>query len=104
MFLISWVSFNFGKQSWKVFILCVFTVIITDQMNSSVFKKYFQRDRPCNELYFKDQFVSALPCSGGYSFPSSHATNHMGVAVMIVLICSGLLGRWKWLLIFGHSS
>lgn len=100
IFLISWVSFIFGKQSWKVFILCVITVIITDQMNSSVFKKYFQRDRPCNELYFKDQFVSALPCSGGYSFPSSHATNHMGVAVMIVLICSGLLGRWKWLLIF----
>ncbi|MGB5024424.1 MAG: phosphatase PAP2 family protein [Saprospiraceae bacterium] len=100
VFLISWVSFNFGKNTWKVFVLCIMTVIITDQMNSSVFKKYFQRDRPCNELYFKDQFVSALPCSGGYSFPSSHATNHMGVAVMIFLICGRLLGRLKWLFIF----
>lgn len=99
VFLISWIGFNFGKQAWKVFLLCVITVIITDQMNSSVFKKIVQRDRPCNELYFKDQFKSALPCSGGFSFPSSHATNHMGIAVMILLVGGGLLGRLKWLFI-----
>ena len=52
IFLISWVCFNFRKQAWKVFVLALITIIVTDQMNSSVFKKIVQRDRPCNEVYF----------------------------------------------------
>ena len=95
--LISWVGFKFGRQAWKLFLLILITIIVTDQMNSTLLKKLVRRDRPCNEVYFKDQFVPVLPCSGGYSFPSSHATNHMGIAVMIILTCGRYLGPFKWL-------
>lgn len=97
--LISWVGFKFGRQAWKLFLLILITIIVTDQMNSTLLKKLVRRDRPCNEVYFKDQFVPVLPCSGGYSFPSSHATNHMGIAVMIILTCGRYLGPFKWLLL-----
>lgn len=95
--LISWVGFKFGRQAWKLFLLILITIIVTDQMNSTLLKKLVRRERPCNEVYFKDQFVPVLPCSGGYSFPSSHATNHMGIAVMIILTCGRYLGPFKWL-------
>ena len=95
--LISWVGFKFGRQAWKLFLLILITIIVTDQMNSTLLKKLVRRDRPCNEVYFKDQFVPVLPCSGGYSFPSSHATNHMGIAIMIILTCGRYLGPFKWL-------
>lgn len=95
--LISWVGFKFGRQAWKLFLLILITIIVTDQMNSTLLKKLVRRERPCNEVYFKDQFVPVLPCSGGYSFPSSHATNHMGIAIMIILTCGRYLGPFKWL-------
>lgn len=97
LFLLVRLFFLFGKQTFKLIALVAILIFITDQLNSSVLKKWVKRDRPCNELYFKDGFTPAINCSGGYSFPSSHATNHMGIAVFLVLIFG--IGNWRFLLI-----
>jgi membrane-associated phospholipid phosphatase len=100
IFLTSWICFQYGKSSWKLIMMGLIAITITDQLNSSVLKPIFQRERPCKEIYFKDQFSPVINCSGGYSFPSSHATNHMALAVLLFLSCGGFMRGWKWLLIF----
>ncbi len=99
IFLFAWICFNYGITCWKLVVVILLNVIISDQLNSSVLKPVFNRERPCKELYFKDQFNPVIDCSGGFSFPSSHATNHMALAVLLFLSCGYLMNRWKWLLI-----
>ncbi|HEX5624840.1 MAG TPA: phosphatase PAP2 family protein [Saprospiraceae bacterium] len=99
VFLISLLVFQYRRNAWKILILAIVTIAITDQLNSSVLKNYFQRERPCQEEYFKDQFTPVIGCSRGMSFPSSHATNHMGVAGLLFFTCKPVFGRWRWLLL-----
>lgn len=100
LFLLSWLVFNYGASAWKPIVFVLLTVGITDQLNSSLVKSIFKRDRPCKEMYFKDQFTPVIECSGGYSFPSSHATNHMGIASFLFFTCRRKMKSWAWLLIF----
>ncbi len=100
IFLISWIFFSYGKSAWKVIAVSLVLITITDQLNSAVIKKQFKRDRPCMEIYFKDQFTPLINCSGGYSFPSSHATNHMALATLLFFTCFSRMKKWRYLLLF----
>lgn len=99
IFLLSWLFVNYGKQGWKIFAAALVLVTITDQLNSTVIKSVFKRERPCREIYFKDHFVPVTDCSGGLSFPSTHATNHMGLATFLFFTCGNRMQKWKWLII-----
>lgn len=55
------------------------TVLITDQVASSLIKPYFHRLRPCNEAALHARLLLDA-CGNGYSFISSHAANHFGMA------------------------
>ncbi|MBK8955419.1 MAG: phosphatase PAP2 family protein [Saprospiraceae bacterium] len=97
IFLLSYLFFNEGRKTWIVLLLSILLITVTDQLNSNVIKKLVKRERPCNEAYFKDSYNAAIDCSGGYSFPSSHATNHMGLAVLLIFWFQR--GIWRWLLL-----
>ena len=43
-------------------------------------------------------------CSGGLSFPSSHATNHFGAAVFIYCTLKKYLGNWSYLFFLWAAS
>ncbi len=43
--------------------------------------------------------MRAVACGPAYSFPSSHATNHMALAVLLVLALRNQLRRARWWLI-----
>jgi len=43
-------------------------------------------------------------CSGGYSFPSSHATNHFGAAVFFFCTLRPYLKKWAYLFFFWAAS
>lgn len=69
-----------------VFILAVaLTIGVSDQTSSELIKKNVKRVRPCNDLAFNDEVLLLVPCGGGYSFTSSHATNHFALAMFIAL-------------------
>jgi undecaprenyl-diphosphatase len=90
-------SFAFIKIGWKNgarFTLgLLFTVALCDFTSSELIKKNVQRLRPCNEPQIKEQVILRASCGGGYSFTSSHATNHFGVALYVVGML-GFLSRW----------
>ncbi len=107
IFLLSFLFFSFGKKAWIVLAFSLLLISLTDQINSSVVKSIFKRDRPCKEASFQDTFKPAIPCSGGFSFPSSHATNHMGLAVFLILVFGRGYFRFAlllWAFLVGFSQ
>ena len=99
LFLIVFVFVNFGKNGWVWLLFAFITVLLTDQFSSSIVKNWVMRPRPCNDPVFSSQARLLLDhCSGGYSFTSSHATNHFGVATFLCITLGRFLGSWKYLL------
>jgi membrane-associated phospholipid phosphatase len=65
----------------------VITVGVCDQVSSTIVKSLFARIRPCNDESLHTQARLLLShCSGGYSFTSSHAANHAGLAAAAFFI------------------
>ncbi|MBL0882473.1 MAG: phosphatase PAP2 family protein [Chitinophagaceae bacterium] len=95
LFLIVWAFVNFGKKAWSWILFAIINVTLTDQVSSSLIKNWFARVRPCNEelLYGKMRLLLEH-CSGGFSFTSSHATNHFGFAMFVFLTTKPMLGKW----------
>ncbi len=44
-----------------------------------------------------DQVRLLVPCSGSYSFTSSHATNHFGMAAFFFFTFRHFLKYWAWI-------
>jgi undecaprenyl-diphosphatase len=99
LFFIVFVFVNFSKKGWVWLLFALVNVLLTDQLSSSVIKKIVQRPRPCADPVFYSKVNLLLDhCSGGYSFTSSHAANHFGVATFLYVTLGNYLGRWKKLL------
>ncbi len=61
----------------------VLTVGLADTISSKVIKPAVHRLRPCNEPSLQNEVHLLIECGGGYSFTSSHATNHFAIATFI---------------------
>jgi undecaprenyl-diphosphatase len=79
-----------GKYGRITFLLLILTVILTDQISSGFIKPLVGRLRPCKTLAWINLLVEN--CSSGKSFPSSHAANSFGQAV----IWCWRYPRFKW--------
>ena len=76
-----------------VILYLILTVFITDQLSSSIIKPFFERLRPCKDLVMIEHVRLLIKCGSGYSFTSSHAMNHFGVAFFLGIIL-WRLSRW----------
>jgi membrane-associated phospholipid phosphatase len=105
LFLLVFLLMNFGWRSWTWIIFIALNVTITDQLSSSIIKQWIQRLRPCQDPYMTDHVRMLLNhCSGGLSFPSSHATNHFGAAVFIFCTLKKYLHNYAYLFFFWAAS
>jgi undecaprenyl-diphosphatase len=90
-------------------VLTLLTFAITDFVSAKILKEYFERLRPCYspEVTFA---INNLPgCGGKYSMPSSHASNHFGLASLWFLIIQNTLQKkwywlWVWAMAIGFSQ
>lgn len=105
LFLIVLAIVNFGKKAWSWILFAIINVALTDQASSSLIKNWFARIRPCNEELLVGKMRLLLEhCSGGFSFTSSHATNHFGFAMFVFLTTRHLFGKWgKWLFVWAAT-
>lgn len=105
LFLIVLAIVNFGKKAGSWILFAIINVALTDQASSSLIKHWFARIRPCNEELLVGKMRLLLEhCSGGFSFTSSHATNHFGFAMFVFLTTRHLFGKWgKWLFVWAAS-
>ena len=85
-----------GKKGRIIALLLIPLIAFSDQLSSSVIKKFVMRPRPCHEIngiIVADYIRSvAYPCGSGFSFPSSHAVNNFAVATFF----SFYYRRWWW--------
>lgn len=104
LFLLTFVLLNF-KQKGFYFILMVAAVIaVSDTTSSKIIKKSVQRIRPCNDETIKENVRLLVGCGGGYSFTSSHATNHFAAAAFLILTLCRRNPWAKYALIFWAAS
>ena len=105
LFLLLFVVFNFGWKAFPWICLFIITVSLCDQLSSNFIKDWVARPRPCRDFNFSRHvrlLLNRCPVSG--SFTSSHATNHFGMCVFIVLTFKSFIGKWKYLLYFWAAT
>jgi len=88
-------------HQWKssyLLLMLIGTVALTDVSSGQLLKKYVKRSRPCMDIAHRQDVKPMVRCSYSYSFPSSHACNHFGLAVTLSFLF-GTGRKWiKWLL------
>lgn len=90
LFLLIFISYNFQSSKWKIYLSIGIMILVSDTLSSKVIKPAVQRARPCQIEYLQPEI--RIPCGSGYSFTSSHATNHFALAGYFFL----LFGFTKW--------
>lgn len=91
LFLIIFFIKHYGKIGLLIVLCTLANFGISDGVSSHLIKKSVERVRPCNDVEFKDQVKLRVRCGSGYSFTSSHATNHFAMAFFWIV-----LFRRKW--------
>lgn len=95
LFLIIFFIKHYGKMGIFVVLFTLANFGISDAVSSHVIKKNVKRIRPCNDLVFKNEVNIRVRCGSGYSFTSSHATNHFAMAFFWIVL---FRRRWKHVL------
>ena len=95
LFLAVFLVRNYAKRGWMLLLFFVLTFAVTDYLTSSVVKPSVQRLRPCNDPQIKTDMNILISCGSGYSFPSTHAANHFGLAFFLINM---FYRRWKLIL------
>lgn len=97
--LFFYLAYQYKIQAWKIIFLAVVSIILADGMSSHILKPLVAKLRPCNSSDLLHEVILRVNhCSGGFSFPSSHATNHFALASFIGL---ALQEKTKWFLRLG---
>lgn len=91
--LIGWIIYRYRKTSWIPLLAVAITMTISDTVSSKLVKKTVKRPRPCQVMEEHPQTIIRVHCGRGYSFTSSHATNHFTLAVILPILL-GFRRRW----------
>ena len=73
----------YGKKAWWLVLTIAIAVLVSDQISGNLIKNTAQRLRPCNDPVMSLKVHLLVTCGQGYSFVSSHATNHFVVAFFL---------------------
>jgi len=104
VFLLFFLVQNLRQKTWIILLGLTLTVVVTDTLSSQLLKKNIKRPRPCHLPASEQPVHLLIPRGSGYSFTSSHATNHFGVAAFLFVTLGTLLGRYRWWLIFWAAT
>ncbi|HYG18363.1 MAG TPA: phosphatase PAP2 family protein [Ohtaekwangia sp.] len=92
---------DYRKDMWIVLLGIVVTLLLTDQITSTIMKPYFARLRPSREPALQGLVHLVDGYTGGkYGFASSHAANTFGAATFFYLLF-GRTKKWiAWLFLW----
>jgi membrane-associated phospholipid phosphatase len=98
------------KTTALKFICCTIVCItITDFTSAHILKPLFERVRPCYDAETAVIVRGIIGCGGRFSFPSSHASNHFGLAAFWFYSIRLLTGQnwrllWVWALLISFAQ
>lgn len=93
LFIAVFVLLNYPQRGWIVLLGLIAVVFISDGVSSELIKKNVRRLRPCNDPALSATVQLRTDCGSGFSFTSSHASNHFAVAIFLVVLL-GHLHPW----------
>ena len=86
---------NFKKEAWFILIGAAITILLCDQITSTLMKPYFARLRPSQDPSLVGLLHHVNGYKGGlYGFASGHAANTFGTAIFVWLT---LRSVYKWI-------
>jgi membrane-associated phospholipid phosphatase len=109
VFLALWMPIRFRRNGMIWCLVFIFAFVLSDQLSAHLLKPIFHRLRPCNNPSLSAIIHLLVQCGSGYSFPSSHASNHFAIGVFMA-ITLGKLMKWippvtiLWALIVSFSQ
>lgn len=98
LFLVVFFIHNFKWKGLWVVLFVLATFAISDSLSSHIIKPWIGRLRPCNDPALFDQVRLLVGCGSGFSFTSSHATNHFAISFFFISL---LYYRFKWIIPVG---
>ncbi len=87
------------KTIWVLLVIGL-TIALADQVSSEWIKKTIERPRPCSPHGLATVRLLVEHCGSGFSFTSSHATNHFALAMQLFLIFRLTWNKIYFLLLF----
>ncbi|MBS1531331.1 MAG: phosphatase PAP2 family protein [Bacteroidetes bacterium] len=84
---------KYKKQGVIIVIFIALSAGLADYTSARLFKQEVKRLRPCNDTTMADVKLRINGCGTGYSFPSTHATDHFAMAIFM---CFVFYKRWRW--------
>jgi len=93
------------RKNWLLFLLGAgLTIGLCDSISSKVVKPLVKRARPCHVVNTDLETRNIVHCGGGYSFTSSHATNHFGLSFYLIGLLYGFRKKTWRILLFLWAS
>ncbi|MBK8506372.1 MAG: phosphatase PAP2 family protein [Saprospiraceae bacterium] len=99
IFIIAFLIWNFPKNGLWMVLFALLTIGVSDTVSSQWIKKNVKRPRPCSDALIGHEVVLRIKCGGGYSFTSSHATNHAAIALFLFFTFGHERRLWRYLLV-----
>ncbi|MEM7572013.1 MAG: phosphatase PAP2 family protein [Bacteroidota bacterium] len=85
--VVGWMLYKDTKKGMLAFMAVIIAVGLADFITSGILKPWVGRLRPCADPDLADQVRLLVSCGGKFSFPSSHASNHIAIALVL---------NWCW--------
>lgn len=105
--LLVWLGWKFRRRAFGIALTLGTTVVLSDQVTSSLMKPLFGRLRPCHEPALAGWVRVVWECGGQFGFASSHAANSFGFAGVLYLLLpryrSFTLGVYAWASLVSYS-
>jgi membrane-associated phospholipid phosphatase len=93
IFIVVFCIWKYKKQGIIIIALTAASFGVADSTSVQIIKPLVHRLRPCHDPVVSKTDVERVTCGSGYSFPSTHATDHFAVAIFIAFI---FCKRWRW--------
>jgi membrane-associated phospholipid phosphatase len=94
LFIIGFCIYKFKKQGLIIIVLIALSAGFADFTSASLIKPMVKRLRPCQDVVTSQTDIERIGCGSGYSFPSTHATDHFAMAFFMIFI---FYKRWRWI-------
>ena len=98
LFIIGFCIWKFKMQGLAIIISLALCAGFADRTSAGIIKPLIKRTRPCRDLVVSMTDIERVKCGTGYSFPSTHATDHFAMAFFLILL---FYKSWKWIWLWG---
>jgi membrane-associated phospholipid phosphatase len=96
--LIVFFIWRYKKTGLVIILSMALAAGFADFTSASIVKPIIKRARPCQDPIVSKTDILRAGCGTGYSFPSTHATDHFAAAFFMILV---FYKKWRWIWLWG---